>query len=96
MTTTTIEGHLEIDHERGVIYFHNNEGYSTLRICNLPKPIPRPSKRIRKFARKDVKPLYQLDYAWPREDVETFFVPPEDADCPTCADYRLLCLAHPR
>lgn len=39
--TTKIEGQLEIDHERGVIYFHANEtGMSVLRICSLPKPIP--------------------------------------------------------
>jgi hypothetical protein len=41
-------GELEIDEERGVIYFHfNNEknalkiGAATLlRVCSLPKPIP--------------------------------------------------------
>ena len=39
--TTKIEGQLEIDHKRGVIYFHSNEsGFTHLRICNLPKPIP--------------------------------------------------------
>jgi len=92
--TTIIEGQLEIDHERGVIYFHNNEGYTTLRICNLQTPIPRPPKRIRKFAKRDVKPLYQLDYSWPGEDAGT--VPPEDANCPACADYRVLCPSHPR
>lgn len=43
MTTTKIQGELEIDHERGVIYFHNDEGYTTLRICQLPKPIPGPN-----------------------------------------------------
>jgi len=40
--TTTIEGQLEIDHERGVIYFHENKtGTSLLRICSLPSPIPK-------------------------------------------------------
>jgi hypothetical protein len=42
--TTTINGQLEIDSERGVIYFHASEGpfagASLLRICSLPKPIP--------------------------------------------------------
>lgn len=44
---TRIQGVLEIDHERGVIYFHPNEKESieravgcVLRICSLPKPIP--------------------------------------------------------
>lgn len=36
-----IRGQLEIDHDRGVIYFHDaNFGITKLRICNLPKPIP--------------------------------------------------------
>jgi hypothetical protein len=30
-----INGQLEIDQERGVIYFHSNEGHSPLRICGL-------------------------------------------------------------
>ena len=35
---THLEGELEIDHERGVIYFHNKaNGSSTLRICRLGK-----------------------------------------------------------
>ena len=40
--TTKIEGQLEIDHERGVIYFHENHtGKTRLRICKLPSPIPK-------------------------------------------------------
>lgn len=46
--TTTIPGRLEIDHERGVIYFHatlpaavHKYGTTVLRICQLPTPIPR-------------------------------------------------------
>lgn len=35
-----IEGVLEIDNERGVIYFHTDFGATLLRICGLPKPIP--------------------------------------------------------
>lgn len=46
--TTRVNGVLEIDHERGVIYFHvssaaNVKKYravTVLRICQLPKPIP--------------------------------------------------------
>ncbi len=38
-----IEGQLEIDRERGVIYFHSAmTGATMLRVCNLPKPIPDP------------------------------------------------------
>ena len=41
MTTKKIQGELEIDAERGVIYFHSNKtGTTILRICRLPKPIP--------------------------------------------------------
>lgn len=47
--TTKINGQLEIDHERGVIYFHTTEErvleqlntVTILRICQLPKPIPK-------------------------------------------------------
>ena len=39
--TEKIEGQLEIDSERGFIYFHSNKtGGTILRICNLPTPIP--------------------------------------------------------
>ncbi len=47
--TTKIAGQLEIDHERGVIYFHCNDSQiadefgsvTILRICRLPAPVPR-------------------------------------------------------
>lgn len=39
MATQTIMGSLEIDAERGVIYFHSDEGTTKLRISGLPKPI---------------------------------------------------------
>lgn len=39
MPTTKIDGQLEIDHKRGVIYFHNLRGITVLRICRL-EPIP--------------------------------------------------------
>lgn len=42
MTTTKVEGTLEIDHDRGVVYFHSKTGWTMLRICSLPKPIPVP------------------------------------------------------
>lgn len=37
-----IEGFLEIDSNRGVIYFHSKTGQTLLRICSLPTPIPLP------------------------------------------------------
>jgi len=48
METIKIEGQLEIDSKRGVIYFHANDaglaqhGWTVLRICRLPIPIPNP------------------------------------------------------
>jgi len=33
--TTKVQGQLEIDHNRGVIYFHNDRGITVLRICRL-------------------------------------------------------------
>lgn len=45
MNTISIPGIMEIDTERGVIYFHSSEkGHSALRICGLPTPIPDPSE----------------------------------------------------
>lgn len=45
IVTIKIEGVLEIDQDRGVVYFHAKEtGHSALRICRLPKPIPDPSE----------------------------------------------------
>lgn len=42
--TTTLKGYLEIDEQRGVIYFHSEEdGTTKLRICRLPIPIPDPA-----------------------------------------------------
>ena len=38
--TVKIKGELEIDQERGVIYFHSDQGWTVLRICRLPKPMP--------------------------------------------------------
>ncbi len=51
---TRIKGELEIDHDRGVIYFHVNDlnfvvehGVNTvLRICRLPRPIPEIDQRM--------------------------------------------------
>lgn len=33
-----INGTLEIDYNRGVIYFHSDKGITRLRICQLPLP----------------------------------------------------------
>jgi len=46
--TRTIRGELEIDSDRGVIYFHTEDekiieqygSVSILRICRIPTPIP--------------------------------------------------------
>lgn len=48
LDTITIPGELEIDPNRGVIYFHTSDekiaakygSVSILRICQLPRPIP--------------------------------------------------------
>lgn len=47
-STVTVAGQLEIDVDRGVIYFHASDsafaekfqGVTVLRICGLPKPVP--------------------------------------------------------
>lgn len=33
--TVTFDGQLEIDPERGVVYFHRNDGTTLLRVCRL-------------------------------------------------------------
>ena len=43
--TIRIKGELEIDSYRGVIYFHDDQGVSRLRLSRLPKPIPNPQER---------------------------------------------------
>lgn len=44
---TEVEGVLEVDHDRGVIYFHSAEtGWTVLRICRLPKPVPPVSEML--------------------------------------------------
>lgn len=35
METLKFKGELEVDRNRGVIYFHSDKGYSALRICRL-------------------------------------------------------------
>jgi hypothetical protein len=40
--TIEIRGTLEIDQDRGVIYFHDEHGRTAMRICSLPKGIPNP------------------------------------------------------
>lgn len=42
MPTFKFEGQLEIDQRRGVIYFHDENGVTLLRICRLPIPVPSP------------------------------------------------------
>lgn len=48
MENTIIEGQLEIDHNRGVIYFHCNPDYARergvvtmIRVCGLATPVPK-------------------------------------------------------
>jgi hypothetical protein len=51
MDNTTIMGAPEIDHNRGVIYFHVFDALRSdlpptiLRICQLPTPIPEPERK---------------------------------------------------
>ena len=37
--TTSEDGTLEVDHERGVIYFHTNKGVTKMRISGMPVPV---------------------------------------------------------
>jgi hypothetical protein len=42
MVTKIDNCQLEIDHDRGVIYVHHPDGFTAIRICSLPRPIPEP------------------------------------------------------
>lgn len=54
MRNTILTGQLEIDHDRGVIYFHLSDQeevmdrgvVTALRICSLPRPIPQVKERL--------------------------------------------------
>jgi hypothetical protein len=84
--TTTVEGQLEIDHIRGVIYFHvnlpkENLPPTLLRICGLPRPIPagtmldltiRPLKQMNEFAR------FAVLFDWAERTASQSEAPPED------------------
>lgn len=66
MNNTYIDGQLEIDHKRGVIYFHaSNKKWinkfrilTVLRICQLPVPIPKVNGRM-----LDINFMHGVDWA---------------------------------
>ena len=68
--TTNIAGVLEIDHDRGVVYFHASEmdialtyGTVTLfRICQLPSPIPEGAIDITHLVGMSVEPVKRDSY----------------------------------
>jgi len=68
MPPITIKGVLEIDAERGVIYFHSGNqmdaliyGTTPLRICSLPKPIAIPGKYSDGFT-LDITHMHGVNY----------------------------------
>lgn len=68
--TTTIDGQLEIDSARGVIYFHSAKtGITMLRICRLPAPIPL-NRQL------DITHLHGCDWQPPEEQREIAIVMP--------------------
>lgn len=75
--TIRIDGELEIDQERGVIYFHSAmTGTTVLRICQLPKPIPDPRWIIRNGAIQqtgrmlDIAHMFGADWG---SDIEAYY-----------------------
>lgn len=66
----TFDGQLQIDNERGVIWFHCNDpeiaekygSVSILRICSLPKPIPETAL--------DITFGYGVSWSPPKKDQE--------------------------
>jgi len=66
MAITKLDGQLEIDHDRGVIYFHIGNSVQSaercvvtaLRVCSLPTPIP----EIHKGRSLDITYMYGCDW----------------------------------
>ena len=53
------KGQLEIDPDRGVIYFHADEGFTSLRISQLPTPVPEPGMYTRML---DISHMHGCDW----------------------------------
>lgn len=61
--TEQFVGVLEIDTDRGVIYFHSVQDTTMLRICNLPTPIPTDVDTL-----LDITHMYGV--SWPNKSAE--------------------------
>jgi|1185.fasta_scaffold595168_1 hypothetical protein len=60
----TINGcQLEIDENRGVIYVHGPMGWTLLRICRLPTPIPDPQVDLTRARLLDITHMHGVDWA---------------------------------
>lgn len=87
MTTEKIRGELEIDHNRGVVYFHAatnrvTERFGTatiLRICRLPVPIPMD-------VALDITHMHGISY-----QVDDFMSPPVQVDVLVGMEYAMIC-----
>lgn len=62
MSTTNIEGVLEIDNHRGVIYFHSKHGMTVLRIEGLPRPIPKVNGTLKDQRMLDISHMRGADW----------------------------------
>ena len=66
--TTKIQGQLEIDHKRGVIYFHTELGNTLLRICQLPEIPQAISREPVRDALLDITHMHGTN--WSKEDIK--------------------------
>lgn len=62
MSTTSIEGVLEIDNHRGVIYFHSKNGITVLRMEGLPRPIPNVTGTLKDKRMLDISHMRGTDW----------------------------------
>lgn len=76
---TTLQGTLEIDHDRGVVYFHLDEAasvaelgvHTVLRIQGLPRPIPEIKERMLDVS---IRPTHSAsDFSREASDWEAWF-----------------------
>ena len=79
MATAEFEGTLEIDEDRGVIYFHVKQGRTLLRISSLPTPIPNPDAYERRL---DVTHMVGCD--WGQEPISAPQDSGTEAHCRAC------------
>lgn len=72
-----VEGILEIDTNRGVLYFHSKEtGHTVLRVCQLDKDqLAGVVRQLDRGMSIDITPMFGVSYSWQEETPQVEAVP---------------------